>query len=104
MSFTYILDGHNPVPCDNTFKWGKWMSSTDRHVADTIIGKIRISTVFLGVDHNFSLIGSPLLFETMIFGGELDQEMRRYETWEEAEKGHKRFIKKVESAIAKAKG
>jgi hypothetical protein len=47
-----------------------------------------VSTVFLGIDHNFGN-GPPLLFETMVFGGEYDGYCKRYSTWEEAEGGHK---------------
>jgi len=28
-----------------------------------------VSTVFLGLDHNFSSKGPPVVFETMVFGG-----------------------------------
>ena len=47
-----------------------------------------VSTVFLGMDHSFDG-GTPVLFETMIFGGEYDQFQERYCTWDEAEEGHK---------------
>ena len=58
------------------------------HVADDTIGNVRVSTVFLAVDHN--LFGDkPILFETMIFGGPLDEYMWRYSTWEEATEGHR---------------
>ena len=50
-------------------------------------GSVSVSTVFLGMDHSFGG-GSPVLFETMIFGGEHDQYQERYCTWDEAEKGH----------------
>lgn len=35
----------------------------------------------------------------MVFGGEFDQEMERYATWEEAEEGHKRWVVKAEKGI-----
>jgi hypothetical protein len=54
---------------------------------------VEISTVFLGLDHNFGQ-GPPLLFESMVFGGEDDGEMVRYSTWEEAETGHKLLVEK----------
>ena len=31
--------------------------------------------------------GPPLLFETVVIGGGLDGEVKKYATWEEAEKG-----------------
>ena len=49
---------------------------------------IRISTVWLGMNHNHYLGGPPLIFETMIFGGEHDQYQERYSTLEEAQEGH----------------
>jgi hypothetical protein len=56
-------------------------------VALTTVGKVDISTVFLGLDHNF-FGGKPLLFETMVFGGENDEYQNRCSTWEEAEAMH----------------
>lgn len=37
-----------------------------RRVASTVVGKARVSTVFLPVDHGFGE-GPPIIFETMIF-------------------------------------
>lgn len=71
----YILDADgNPVRCDDLLTWARWLESNfaDRHVDQTLVGeRIWVSTVFLGVDHNFSrLTGAPhqpILFETMSF-------------------------------------
>jgi hypothetical protein len=57
-------------------------------VAQDQIGVARVSTVFMGIDHNFTRGGPPLLFETMIFGGPEDGFQARYSTWDEAEAGH----------------
>ena len=83
----YILDGKTAVKCNDILKWAAWFEKADRRVAKTEKDDIRISTVFLGMNHSFSK-GPPLLFETMIFGGEHDRDLWRYSTWEEAEKGH----------------
>jgi len=48
---------------------------------------ITVSTVFLAIDHSYGG-GPPILFETMIFGGERDGYQDRYATWEEALEGH----------------
>lgn len=61
-------------------------------VAHTEIGNVRVSTVFLGLDHSFTEGGPPVLFETLVFGGEHDEEMSRYTTWEDAEQGHMETI------------
>lgn len=84
----YILDGKNPVPCDDINEWGKLFESKERIVKQDDFDGVRVSTVFLGIDHSF-MGGPPLLFETMIFGGEHDQYCERYTTWEQAEAGHK---------------
>lgn len=84
----FILDGkRNPVPAKSTIEWAEWFRCNDKRIAYTEIGNVRVSTVFLGIDHGW-FEGPPILFETMIFGGEHDGEQRRYETWGEALKGH----------------
>lgn len=94
MSDKYILNGHKAVACDDLMKWAKWYETVDRHVAKTDISdEVNVSTVFLGLNHNYG-DGEPVLFETMVFGGELDEEMERYSTWEEAKEGHKRWVDK----------
>lgn len=92
----YKLDGHTPVPVYDIMEWGEWFNTAERHVGDTLVRvpfkKVRVSTVFLALDHRFDE-GTPILFETMIFGGRHDQYCERYATWEEAEEGHKRIVK-----------
>lgn len=60
----------------------------ERHVAKTDLGELgKVSTVWLGLNHAFDS-GPPLIFETMIFGGPMDEYMDRYSTEEEAKAGH----------------
>lgn len=54
-------------------------------------GDATLSTVWLGLDHNFGR-GPLAIFESMVFGGEHDQAVRRYATHEEAIEGHKQAI------------
>lgn len=91
----YILDENNiPFLCEDTEKWGKWFESANRHVARTVIDHITISTVFLGIDHQWDA-GPPLLFETMVFGGEFDGEQERYSSYTDASIGHSKMVIKV---------
>jgi len=96
----YILKNKKPAAVD-MLTWCAWMEKNRDTPIITVglnnIDNVNISTVFLGVDHNFSGHGAPLLFETMIFGGELNEECERYATWEEAERGHKRMVDMVVS-------
>ncbi len=92
----YILDENGKPKLEkDLLKWGHWLNTANRTVARTNIGKIIISTVFLGLDHRFFGKGRPILYETMVFGGKLDQAMERYCTKEEALKGHNAMVKQV---------
>ncbi len=70
------------------------MEKDDRMMLDYTFDGIRISTVFLGMDHDFSRATNhrPVLFETMIFGGEYDQNQQRYCTWAAAVAGHANVV------------
>lgn len=67
-----------------------------RTVAKTKIGDVMVSTVFLGIDHSFGR-GPPMLFETMVFGGPMDQYQERCSTWDEAVEMHERLVARVRS-------
>ena len=99
----YVLDEHRHVKVtDDMHEMGVFFENMDaRRVDQTQVGDYWVSTVFLGIDHNWLGGGKPLLFETMVFiserksakdWGELD--MDRYSTWKEAEEGHKEMVKK----------
>ena len=101
MSTHYILDGKTPVPAD-IMTWAQWFSTNGdgRTVAKTEVGGMLVSTVFLGLDHNWG-DGPPPLFETMIFGGPLDQEYQeRCSTWEQAEAMHLEGINTAKRMLA----
>ena len=93
MGDKYILDGKKAVLCRDLMTWAKWFEKTNRHVADNIENDVRVSTIFLGLDHGYG--GDVLLFETMVFGGEHDGHMVRYRTYDQAEAGHKRICEMV---------
>ena len=61
--------------------------------------EVRVSTVWLGLDHNFG-DDPPLIFETMIFGGSLDEDQKRYSTEAEALAGHEAMVQKAHIAFA----
>lgn len=83
---------------DNTN--GLWLISNDRKIQyDEITDDVSVSTVFLGIDHNHSGKGPPVLFETLVFGGPLDGNMDRYCTYSDAENGHLEMLIKVIDAL-----
>lgn len=101
----YRLEGHTPVPARDVDEWGL-QEGGDRHRR---VGGARwhepdvwVSTVFLGVDHGLDPDAPPVLFETMIFAPqvpEVDQEQRRYRTWDEARAGHCAVVAELASAF-----
>lgn len=113
----YRLRGHEVEVVYSWYEWGQWFEKADRQVAETMLeGDIRVSTVFLGLDHRFGDPGPPLVFETMVFGPpeemsifgrikvlrpelSFDGAFDRYATWDEAEAGHKRIVELVEREI-----
>ena len=99
-NFYTLNDDGSTASCDAK-EWERIILS-DKKVISLAIGKEHvISTVFIGIDHNFSGVGRPILFESMVFGRQewshaedgitaLDQE--RYATLDEAKAGHKRLV------------
>jgi hypothetical protein len=65
------------------------------HVRWTVVGDVEVSTVWIGVPQAGSTRERPLIFETMIFGGELDEHAWRYSSEAEAERGHDDVVELV---------
>jgi len=78
-------------------------------VASTDVGPYWVSTVWLGLNHNYTMRGAPLIFETMVFAsaqrddpdwpGLTDFDCRRYATEEEALAGHEETVLLVEATL-----
>ena len=71
----YIIKDGFAVQCYDLMEWAQWMV-TERenfHYTDHVHG-IRISTVFLGLDHAFGG-DEPVLWETMVFNDEAEDFM-----------------------------
>jgi len=84
----YILEDKKVLECD-VYTWSNWFEKNfnARQVALSTVDFYEISTVFLGLDHNY-FGGRPLMFETMIFIPMDDIYCKRHSTYEEAELGH----------------
>lgn len=98
----WILQGRTPVTVDDVLEWAQWYETSCRDNARIVrldhirprwyIPKIFVSTVFLGLDHNWGG-GPPLLFETKVFEpGGWGIYTDRYATWNQAEGGHLQAI------------
>ena len=92
-----LNDAGEPEPVDDVLDWARWFEQSQRdgtrviaHDRDESPGApdVLVSTVFLGLDHNYHLSGPPILWETMILGGPLDGYQERYASRELALVGH----------------
>lgn len=103
----YILnDAGEPERCDDLLKWAEWFENSNRCICQDMdegagAARVRVSTVFLGVNHRFFGDGPPILWETMVFGGPYDKLQRRYTSRDEAFKGHQLICQQVSAASVK---
>ena len=106
----YVLNSKNePTVVDDTELWAAAFEA-NKIVKQELVTELGglwtpfeppwVSTVFLGLDHNWSNEGPPIVFETMIFNGVYDQKGQwRYATWDEAVEGHERTVNMVKDPI-----
>ena len=102
----YILIHGKPKQEPDLVKWANWFETRDRLVDLTNVGALSVSTVFLGSDHNFSRLGQPILWETMVFpyaDDENQEHFRRYTSLADAKKGHWEIVDELRSNLAEAK-
>lgn len=90
----WILEGREVRSTDDVEEWAQMFEDSDRRrVGLDEVGDASVSTVFLGIDHNYaSFPSTPILFETMIFGGPYSDFQARYRTYDEAEAGHAAIV------------
>lgn len=95
----YKLDeNNNPVKAKDNKDFFDWH---DKNMHKTIVMQqefdgLRVSTVFLGLDHSFPRDDKrPLLWETMIFGGKHHQYQERYYSFNDALDGHFKALELV---------
>lgn len=89
-----------PVPHDDVRLWARSFERAERVLKQEYVGDLMVSTVFLGMDHNFLGDGPPLIFETMVFGSSwTEQDTERYSTWLEAMQGHRMMCEKVRKSM-----
>lgn len=81
----YILNEKGEPVGSDLSEWAHWMERNwmglrlvGNHQFKWSGGDVGISTIFLGLNHQYGN-GPPLLWETMVFGGgeDLDQDQRR---------------------------
>jgi hypothetical protein len=101
----YLLDENkNPYPVGMEEGLKLYDNPEMKIIQQDYVGDIFVSTVFLGFDHRFfsdEEDTKPVLFETMIFGGEYNQFQKRYTTYEDALVNHNIMLQKVKDSVTK---
>lgn len=101
----YILDENRQVVPADLDTWARWFENgSKRRVRLTKVGKYEVSTVMLGIDHQWGS-GPPLLFETMAFeGGVSGNEVtcERCSTWDQALVQHQEVVDSLKDHDAQA--
>lgn len=95
-----LLPDHSVQRLDSIYPIGLF-GEIGKAVRKTCVGEAHVSTVFLSINHNFGE-GSPILFETMIFGGDSHKYQERYATWDEAVAGHDEAVAFLQSLLPEA--
>ncbi len=122
MSDKYILENGEPKKVDDPIEWATWFGTAARAQRQDVMAlrrrrpgssrkrlrhwcrqkgepvhfeSVMVSTIFLGLDHNFFEGGPPVLWETMVFGGEQDRAMWRYSDREEALRLHEEVVEAI---------
>lgn len=99
--YTYILDDdRRPVNVANDDAWFMWFTNEQlRRVAVDNVGVATISTVFGGIDRSYGHAPHPLVFETMIFGGDHDGWTELSASWAEAELIHAEAVAMIRGTL-----
>lgn len=99
----YIINEQGEVvPEYDLLAWARWIETAKekRILKRDQIGDLLVSTVFLGLDYDFTHT-KPILWETMVFkknGKSDDDYFSRYSTKEEALKGHEENCKTISNS------
>lgn len=97
-NYFFVIDADHVVhPVDTMEEWSAAYDDDCRIVNQTGNDNIWVSTVFLGINHNwgFSEDTRPILFETLVQGGRWNEFQYRYHTYEEAVAGHNKICEEV---------
>lgn len=100
--FYIMLNDGTIQACDDTLQWAEWFEDAANRIVkqealtmqDGTDRVVEVSTVFLGIDHNYG-DGPPILFETMTFRNGQGHDQRRYCSREEAIEGHEEIVKEL---------
>lgn len=100
----YKLDEDGNVRTCSQREWSSFIEGPveGRVVGKSEVGRYEVSTVFLGLDHNYSDKGDPLVFETMVFDSRKEEDpslIARYSNMSDAKIGHATAVKATQISV-----
>lgn len=99
MTRHYVLRGREAIPAPME-TWARDFEKTERRIKQEYVGRFWISTVFLGLDHQWKDGGPPLIYETMVFAHSWEEEeTHRYSTYDQALSGHVKIVKRLGKTV-----
>ncbi len=97
----WILDDEGRPRRADVMEWAEWWEVFENRIQfETFVDHVRVSTIFLGIDHSFG--GPiPILWETMALGDGIDDppQERCGGSREQAEEMHRRVVAEVRAAM-----
>jgi hypothetical protein len=92
----YILDGKTPRATADIYEYAEFSAKFSKRIVKKthFPDGVQVSTIFLTCEAG-KRDGMPVLFETMVFGGDHDEYTERYCTWDEAEAGHEATVQMI---------
>jgi len=97
----YILRDGEVIEEPDFQKWSAWFESAFIEVeliAESRLGGSTVATKFLGLSMTLSQASQPMVFETRVKGGWLDNQWERFASLEEATAGHENWVQRVKDA------
>lgn len=99
MTFYLLDENKKPYPVSIEESYRLYDDMDMKITQQDNVGDVRVSTVFLCMDHAWIGEPGPVLWETMIFGGEHDMYQERYTSHEDALAGHQRALDLVKTTL-----
>lgn len=95
-----LTESKEIVEVKDLIEWANWYEFNDRVVKSEHYEDFFISTIFIGLDHNFGNYPTkkPILFETMIFDGKsiTERYCQRHHTYIDALIAHDEIVAKLQ--------
>ena len=97
----YILRDCEVIEEPDYKKWSAWFESAYKKVeivAESRLGGSTVSTRFLALSMTLAPDSPPMVFETRVNGGWLDNQQERFSSLVEATAGHENWVRRVKES------